>query len=263
MTKPPRHPDVEKRCVVCGHAFMVPWYRGASAKTCSRSCHGELTARQYTASRATLNCKACGKHFFAPASHAHRRIYCSRKCSNGSYKYSPSGEDHYAWNGGEATHSGGYLYIRVKGHPFCKNEGYVFEHRIVVETRMRSEVPTHPFLVEIDGQLYLSPKIDVHHIDNIKRNNRPSNLLACTPMAHRAIHNGDAPMQGETWPEIEGAAPYEPRRVECKCLVCGLSFTKKRSDVKRGSGKHYCSRTCFDKRIKKSFSIEFKQGERK
>ena len=126
-----------------------------------------------------------------------------------------------------------------------------------MEEWLRQVAPQHPFLIGIEGQIYLRPEIDVHHINEVKRDNRRRNLLACTKSGHRAIHSGKAPMQGEVWPEIEGLIPYEPRRVKCACLVCGVEFSKKRSDVKRGSGK-FCSRACYAKRPRLPFKVTIK-----
>lgn len=249
--------NVEKKCAICGDAFSVPRWRESSAKTCSQKCRGALIAQSYAEKRATVVCKACGNNFSTPQCHAHRRIYCSRKCAASAYEYSgPKAEKHYAWKGGVANHAEGYRYVRVPNHPFgtINTVGYVFEHRVVMEEMMRRAAPNHPFLTQINGQLYLRPKIEVHHINLAKSDNRPRNLLACTQVAHREIHHGKPPMHGEVWPEIEGSLPYEPRLVVCRCLVCGAEFVKKRSELKRGGGK-FCSRVCYDKRARVPFAV--------
>jgi hypothetical protein len=165
----------------------------------------------------------------------------------------PTGKDHFNWKRGSSVSGDGYLYLLVHGHPFATQGGrYVFEHRLVVEQWMRDEAPDHHFLVAFDGVLYLRPEIDIHHRDENKRNNRPKNLLACTKAAHRAIHNGKPPMEGEVWPPIEGMVPFTPYRVTCTCEKCGTEFQMKRSAVARGAGK-FCSRACYDTRLRKTF----------
>lgn len=252
--------DVKKKCVICEVEFTVPHWREATAQTCSRACRGRLVANRYEEARAKMLCKACGKEYSVPQSHKHRRIYCSRACAarhTSNLQTGVKGTASRAWKGGRTQHSGGYLYVRIAEHPFAGKHGYVFQHRVVMEEWMTQVAPDHPFLTEIDGRKYLRPEIEVHHINEVKSDFRRSNLLACTSGAHRAIHDGRAPMHGEVWPEIDGLTPFEPYHVVRKCGVCGAEFTVKRSAVKRGAGK-FCSRACYDRRPRPAFSVTFK-----
>jgi hypothetical protein len=238
---------IEKNCVICGKVFHVWAARAETAKTCSNECSGKVTASRYAAERVEKLCPVCGHKFFVPLSHADRRECCSIRCANKhpDRKHSTR-ENHYLWNGGKTLHTGGYLYVRADGHPYSGNAGYVLEHRVILESRMRKEAPGHRFLIDHAGVLYLRPEIEVHHINKDKRDNALENLLACTSGAHQSIHSGKAPMTGETWPEEQGLLSFQPYRVSCTCGTCGASFMKKRSDVERGSGK-YCSRDCYNK----------------
>jgi ribosomal protein L37AE/L43A len=112
-----------------------------------------------------------------------------------------------------------------------------------MESWMRQEAPEHPFLIEIDGARYLRQGIEVHHVNEIKNDNRRDNLIACTSPGHKDLHNGNAVMRGETWPEPVHAIEAEPRHVERICKSCGKSFRVKRSTAKRGQGV-FCSRKC-------------------
>ncbi len=67
----------------------------------------------------------------------------------------------------------GYVKIKIVSHPFVDCEGYVLEHRLVMEEHL--------------GR-YLWPWEVVHHIDENKRNNTIENLLVMDPGEHMALH---------------------------------------------------------------------------
>lgn len=55
----------------------------------------------------------------------------------------------------------GYYYIKNWEHPLCGKQGYVAEHRLIMEEHI--------------GR-FLSPEETVHHIDGVTTNNKISNL---------------------------------------------------------------------------------------
>ena len=71
-----------------------------------------------------------------------------------------SGSWNPSWNGGR-TMLGEYVYIHSPYHPYATKAGYVAEHRLVVESLI--------------GR-YLLPSEVVHHKEDPKDNNDPSNL---------------------------------------------------------------------------------------
>ena len=88
-------------------------------------------------------------------------------------------------------------------HPFAK-DGYMAEHRYLVEERTKRYTPNHPLLVKgPDGEKYLSPTAVVHHIDEVKDNNNPGSgpgddgnlMLLPNQAAHAFIHNSPLPME--------------------------------------------------------------------
>lgn len=72
-----------------------------------------------------------------------------------------SGSAHGNWKGGRIARSGGYVYLRAKGHPYAAVWGYVAEHRLVMEQHL--------------GR-YLLPGEVVHHRNKRKDDNRIENL---------------------------------------------------------------------------------------
>lgn len=76
------------------------------------------------------------------------------------------------FNGGRYVDDKGYIRVLMPEHPFS-NAGYVYEHRLVAE--------------KILGR-FLQPWETVHHINEIKLDNRWSNFFLTTVPEHSAIH---------------------------------------------------------------------------
>lgn len=66
----------------------------------------------------------------------------------------------YNFKGGRVLHND-YWYNYKPDHPFCNKQGYIYEHRLVMEKHL--------------GR-YLTKKEVVHHINNVKTDNRIENL---------------------------------------------------------------------------------------
>ena len=67
----------------------------------------------------------------------------------------------------------GYIEENVKGHPHAKRNGWVFQHRLVMESKI--------------GR-YLTRNELVHHIDHDKTNNHPDNLMIVCKYTHHKHH---------------------------------------------------------------------------
>lgn len=101
-------------------------------------------------------------------------------------------EEHHLWKGGRTIDPNGYVYIFMPGHPAAtRGSGrYVAEHRLVMQ--------------EVLGRL-LEPSEDVHHINGIKGDNRPDNLVVLTKVRHSAHHR-------DTIEKMQAALRIEDRK---------------------------------------------------
>ena len=84
-----------------------------------------------------------------------------------------SGANNYHWSGGRKKHSGGYILAYAPDHPCRDKEGFVLEHRLVMER--------HIGRVLSDGEI-------VHHKNEDKSDNRIENLQIMTRDEHLRSH---------------------------------------------------------------------------
>lgn len=134
-------------------------------------------------------CLVCHKVFNATVANVKRKRgkYCSRTCFYKSrvgvardpkigriISKAMSGNKHHFWKGGIKTTVQGYRKIKLRTHPFCDVNGYVMEHRLVMETHL--------------GR-YLLPTEVVHHINGEVSDNRIENLMLFSSLGkHTAYH---------------------------------------------------------------------------
>ena len=76
--------------------------------------------------------------------------------------------------GGRKKNYKGYILILNRNHPRADMNGYVFEHIVVAEKSIGRDI----------GQDEI-----VHHINGIKDDNRPENLIVLSRAEHTALHN--------------------------------------------------------------------------
>ena len=119
-----------------------------------------------------------------------KKQYDSKKMKGeGNHQYGLKGKANASWKTDEKITNYGYRKIRVLDHPFRDCDDFVFEHRLVAEKYLLTEENS----VEIDGKKYLKKEYDVHHIDENRLNNDPSNLLVLTKGDHKRLHNAKNP----------------------------------------------------------------------
>ena len=130
-------------------------------------------------------CKTCSKEFyFYPCEK--KRKFCSHKCYSlsmiGHISWSklhpelmPRGKDNSNWKGGKYRTAQGYIYILKPRHPFCNNKGYITRSRFLVEKILRR---------------YLTSTEQVHHINEIKDDDRIENFIVFVDnSAHKRFHH--------------------------------------------------------------------------
>jgi hypothetical protein len=84
----------------------------------------------------------------------------------------------YQWKGGKKRTNEGYVMILKKDHPRSDRDGYVFEHIIIMENALGCRLPD---------------KAVVHHVNKIRDDNRPENLVMFeNSVEHLAFHRKQA-----------------------------------------------------------------------
>ena len=89
-------------------------------------------------------------------------------------KISQPGKSNGNWNGGQFVSKDGYIMVYQPGHPRARNGRYVCLHLLVAEKAL--------------GRPLILGKELVHHINGIRADNRPQNLLICSKSYHYWLH---------------------------------------------------------------------------
>lgn len=184
-----------KSCQHCDKEFKVPACRADSAHYCSKECADNYRGATLKKPKVKVVCQQCGKEEWTFPCFEKSRKFCSYECYYEFMKTDPeqanrvAGEKNPMWKGGVVDHTSGYFYECASDHPFSSN-GYVLQHRLVVERYLREHLPSLEYLVEIDGVQYLRPECVVHHIDHNRKNNDLGNLMLFrNDSEHQKHHN--------------------------------------------------------------------------
>lgn len=209
---------MELFCVNCGNEITKD--KSAKRKFCSRSCSAVYSLPRHTGKVFKKTCK-CGKKF---ESKTRNRVHCEN-CAiyipvRKRKKRVPNKNAFNPWITSTGyfvdrrTTTGKYVKVRVREHPNARN-GYIVEHRVLVEDKLGRILEAHEA---------------VHHIDGNRKNNNLSNLQLLTHAAHTSLH----------------ACRHGVNMLLLKCPTCGILFERERgkSHVSKRTLSSSCSIEC-------------------
>lgn len=193
-------------CLDCSKEYQAR--PSAKRQYCSYECYWKaLKTNKYEkpSFQVTLICKFCGKEYKVVQSRKNNSKFCSNSCSvkftKPKRKSYTTGKDHPMWKGGQTINTQGYILIRNVDHPNADTNGYVREHRLVLERHL---------------DRYLEIDEVVHHVNGNKQDNRLENLEIMSRFEHLKLH-----------PEITDKAhkaqigrPPAPHKPGCVCFRC-------------------------------------------
>lgn len=194
---------VEVTCANCGKKEFVPPCRAKKYLCCSKQCLGEYRKASHDGQIECI-CPICKTIFWVKPSRVKRvktEICCSKECSNklkettylkeNNSQYGLTGDKNSSFKGSEIISNYGYILEYCPGHPkpcdlSVKTER-VRQHRLVIERNYQNF--DSKYFEEINGWVVLKDEYDVHHINEIKTDNRLENLQILTREEHTALHN--------------------------------------------------------------------------
>jgi endogenous inhibitor of DNA gyrase (YacG/DUF329 family) len=168
-TVPPRpmkpHTGEHVPCAVCGKLrYLTRSQIKAGRQFCSRECNAIHQAKPPV----VKPCGYCGKEMRLKPSQAAIQ-YCSRLCMGNGVTKRPLDRMH---NGRNARlNDEGYVYVWEPDHPGSFH-GWIYEHRLVAEQTIGRPI---------------RPDEHVHHINEVKGDNRPENLEVLPANRHCSI----------------------------------------------------------------------------
>jgi hypothetical protein len=193
----------EKKCKVCGTIFYKQPSDSYSYWTIKECCSLKC-AQESQRNGKMVKCPICGKEFYKSKKSLQK--FCSNECAIKNFKIvrkghivsevtrqkirkarknqviSPesyakrklSGKNHWNWQGGRHLNGDGYIIVYKPEHPRHNNHDYIKEHWLIVEQKL--------------GR-FLKKNETVHHINEIRNDNRIENLYLFNSVTeHKRYH---------------------------------------------------------------------------
>lgn len=119
----------------------------------------------------------------------------------GNHQFGLKGELNNSYKGLEIIHHD-YIYEYCPNHPKCNTHGRIRQHRLIIEKNYR--LFNKEYFELINNFYVLKDDYDVHHINEIKSDNRLDNLQILTRSEHTILHNITGVLkQGELLENLE------------------------------------------------------------
>jgi len=224
-------------CKVCGKTDYVIDTKKFPKDFCSYRCYEEWQKWNKTPN---CECAVCKRKMYIKPSRLKRvknGITCSKECANKlkseymqgerNHQFGLIGDKNASFKGECIESEFGYILEYCPGHPYphdsSNNTTRVFQHRLVIERN--SDKFDDIYFEVINGWKVLKPIYEVHHINEIRTDNRLENLQIVTKGEHRIIHNNKKEIlrdslgriigvvkQGELLenPEVDNQQPSQP-----------------------------------------------------
>ena len=164
----------EAVCVFCKANFSYKFKAGAGRVFCSKKCSGRAMSQRMTSLRSPpATCKApdCGDHAVRSGSELCEKHY-ARFRRTGSYEKQVS----------VRKTKGKYFYISAKDHPLANFGGYCYAHRIVAYDKYKGVCQPCRWC----GELLDWQSAVVDHLNEVKTDNRPENLVVACNACNRS-----------------------------------------------------------------------------
>ena len=189
------------KCKICGKTEYEINTKNFPIDFCSYSCYEEWVKFNKTPN---CKCNVCEKEMYIKQSRLSKiknGITCSKECSNklkseymkeyGNHQYGLIGELNTSSKEYVKYNQKGYLLEYCQGHPYPNDRRSkcerVLQHRLIIE---RNYLQFDEIYFEnINNWIVLKPEYDVHHINEIKDDNRLENLKILTKSEHTTLHN--------------------------------------------------------------------------
>lgn len=184
------------KCIICKKENYVIDTKKFPKDFCSYKCYEEWTKFN---KEPNCKCSICGIEMYLKPSRLKRvknGICCSKECTNKlKSEYSKGSKNHqYGLKGdlnssfkGEETIHHEYVYEYLPNHPRANSSGRVRQHRLIIEKNYKMFNPI--YFEEVNNTIILKDDYVVHHINEVKSDNRLENLQILTRSEHTSLHS--------------------------------------------------------------------------
>jgi len=121
--------------------------------------------------KVSIRCANCGKELLRlPCRLRRGKNFCNRHCKAEWQTINCKGNASPSWKGGRRKDKSGYIEVYMPAHHRNRRSGYVYEHILVAEEKYGEPI---------------TKEYHVHHLNGIKDDNRPENLVRIRPENHK------------------------------------------------------------------------------